>query len=289
MMDQKQLKETRVLAARIRLNILEMIKHAGSGHMGGSLSIVEVLADLYENHMHVNPQNPKDEDRDVLVLSKGHAGPALYSALCAKGFFDRDMLFTLNQGGTHLPSHPDRQKTPGVDMTTGSLGQGCSTAIGMALAQRKKGINRRTYLICGDGELDEGQCWEAFMFLGAKKIDNVTVFIDANKKQLDGWCTDVMNPFSLEEKMKAFGFHAVTVDGGDLEAIDAAIEEAKSIRNMPTAIVLDTIKGQGVPVFENMMMNHSVRFTDPDVVKQTNEAIEGLRTFIQGETALCTL
>lgn len=286
-MNQIQSAENRILAARIRIHILEMISHFGSGHVGGSLSVAETLAVLYNQFMHYDPENPDDPDRDVVVLSKGHAGPALYSVLAEKGFFDPEMLLTLNQGGTHLPSHPDRMKTPGVDMTTGSLGQGTSTAAGMALAVKKRQMDRYVYCIVGDGELNEGQCWEAFQFMASYPLNNCIVLIDNNKKQLDGCTRDVLNPFSIEAKMKAFGFYVQSVDGSDVDAISQAIEKVHSVKDQASCIVLDTIKGQGVPYFENMISNHSVRFNNEEVISKTREAISHQRELIAMEEAAC--
>lgn len=282
-MDQNQLKELQVFAAKLRKDILEMLEHRGYGHLGGSLSIVELMSVLYGKQLHVDPKQPQMEDRDMVVLSKGHAGPAWYCALAEKGFFDKAWLNTLNDGGTNLPSHPDRTKTPGVDMTTGSLGQGTSAAAGIATGLRMKGSDRYVYLIVGDGELNEGQCWEAFQYLANYKLNNCIVIIDDNKRQLDGYTKDIMNPFSIEDKMKAFGFHTKTVKGNDIEAIDAAIEEAKAVKDQAVCIVLDTIKGQGVPFFEEMLSNHSVKFNTEEILNANHEAIAELNAFIEKE------
>ncbi|MFV0393857.1 MAG: transketolase [Coprobacillaceae bacterium] len=212
-MDKKELDALKKLSANIRIDILKMISHIGQGHIGGSLSIVEVLSVLYGNCMQHNPKRPNDENRDRLVLSKGHAGPALYSTLANVGYFDKEMLYTLNQGGTNLPSHPDKNKTPGVDMTTGSLGQGISVAAGIAKGLKMKKSNNYVYAIVGDGELNEGQCFEAFQFIAHYQLDNCIVFIDDNKKQLDGTTKETMNPFSIVDKMKPFGFHVKEVKG----------------------------------------------------------------------------
>ena len=210
------------------------------------------------------------------MLSKGHAGPAWYSVLAERGFFDRDMLFTLNDGGTNLPSHPDRTKTPGVDMTTGSLGQGCSTAAGIATALAKKGSDAYTYLIVGDGELNEGQCWEAFQYIANYKMDNLIVFIDDNKRQLDGWTKDIMNPFDYVAKMQSFGFYTQKVNGQDVVAVDAAITEAKQHKGEALCIVLDTVKGAGVKAFEEMESNHAPKFNTPELKKTAQDAVDAL-------------
>ena len=282
-LETSQLKELQVFAAQLRMDILEMLEHRGYGHLGGSLSIVELMSVLYGKQLHVDPKNPKMEDRDMVVLSKGHAGPAWYCALAEKGFFDKEWLMTLNNGGTRLPSHPDRTKTPGVDMTTGSLGQGTSAAAGIATGLRMKESSRYVYMIVGDGELNEGQCWEAFQYVAHYKLNNCIVIIDDNKRQLDGYTKDVMNPFSIPDKMKAFGFDVQVVKGNDIEAIDAAIEQAKAVKDQAVCIVLDTIKGQGVPYFEEMVSNHSVKFNSDEVIYETHKAIADLKQFIEKE------
>ena len=284
-MDNQELKQLKVMAAKIRLDVLELLKHRGYGHMGGSLSIVELMAVLYGKVLHIDPADPKMEERDMVVLSKGHSGPAWYAALAERGFFEKEKLMTLNDGGTMLPSHPDRIKTPGVDMTTGSLGQGTSSAAGIALGQKMKGSKRFTYLIVGDGELNEGQCWEAFMFIAAKKLNNCIVFIDDNKKQLDGYTKDILNPFDYVKKMEAFGFSVQKVKGDDVEAIYNAIEKAKQNTESANCIVLDTIKGQGVQYFEELMGNHSVKFNNDEINNATDKAIEELKAYIEKEEA----
>ena len=284
-MEQIEVKKLQVLAAKIRLDVLQLLKHRGYGHMGGSMSIVELMAVLYGKELHVDPSNPDMEDRDMVVLSKGHAGPAWYSALAERGFFDKEKLMTLNDGGTMLPSHPDRTKTPGVDMTTGSLGQGTSSAAGIALGQKMKGSNRYTYLIVGDGELNEGQCWEAFMLIAAKNLNNCIVIIDDNKKQLDGYTKDILNPFDYAEKMKAFGFNVQTVKGNDVQAIAQAIDKAKENTQSANCIILDSIKGQGVRYFEELAGNHSVKFNNDEINKATDDAIAELQAFIEKEEA----
>ena len=258
-----------------------MLVHCGQGHLGGAMSLVETMAVLYGKQLHVDPQDPHMEDRDKVVLSKGHAGPVWYATLAEKGFFPKDWLFTLNQGGTNLPSHPDRLKTPGVDMTTGSLGQGTSSAAGIATGQKLKESNRYTYLIVGDGELNEGQCWEAFQYLANYKLNHCIVIIDDNKRQLDGYTKDVMNPFSIPDKMKAFGFHTQVVKGDDLEAIDDAIETAKQVQDQAVCIVLDSTKGRSVKYFEDMKANHSVKFNNDEVINEAKKAIDGYKTWLK--------
>lgn len=249
-------KELEILALKIRIGTVEAIKSRGFGHIGGSLSVADALAVLYGAVMNVDPQNPSKPDRDKLVCSKGHAGPAVYAALALKGYFPYEELKTLNQPGTKYPSHCDRNKTIGVDMTTGSLGQGTSLAVGMAYGDRLQGINARTYLIVGDGEANEGQVWEAAMFTAAKKVTNLVWLIDWNKKQLDGFTKDILDPFDFEEKFRAFGFDAVTVDGNDVEQVYNVL--TRPVGDKPLAVVLDTVKGKGVPEVETAAGNHSM-------------------------------
>jgi transketolase len=281
-MEQQQLKDLKVLSAKIRRDVLQMLEKRGYGHMGGSLSIVELMSVLYGKQLRIDPKNPDWEQRDMVVLSKGHAGPAWYSALAEKGFFDKEWLNTLNDGGTNLPSHPDRLKTPGVDMTTGSLGQGTSAAAGIATGFRMSGTDQYVYLIVGDGELNEGQCWEAFQYIAHYKLNHCIVIIDENKRQLDGTTEEVMNPFSIADKMKSFGFHTTTVKGNDEEAIDDAINEAKEVKDQAVCIVLDSVKGAGVPYFEQMAGNHSVKFNNDEILEANHKAIEELTEFIEG-------
>ena len=243
-------------ATQIRIGVVEEMRARGFGHIGGSLSVCDVLSVLYEGVMRYKPEDPKWPERDKLVVSKGHAGPAVYATLALKGFFPYDMLATLNQPGTNLPSHCDKNKTPGVDMTTGSLGQGTSLAVGLALGDKLAGRDSKTFLIVGDGELNEGQCWEAAMFTAAKKLTNITWIIDDNKRQLDGWTANVLNPFNFEEKFRAFGFDAVTVKGDDVMGLYAAL--TAPVGDKPKAIVLDSVKGAGVADVVNTFGNHSM-------------------------------
>lgn len=280
-MNDKELKKLKTLSASIRLDVLKMLKNLGYGHLGGSLSIVELMSVLYGKQLNYQADNPKWNQRDMVVLSKGHAGPGWYSALAESGFFPREELYTLNQGGTNLPSHPDRIKTPGVDMTTGSLGQGTSSAAGLATAIKMKGENRYVYLIVGDGELNEGQCWEAFQYIASYKLNNLIVIIDENKKQLDGPTKEIINPFDIAKKMEAFGFKTLRVKGNDEVAIDEAIDSLKQVKDSAVCIVLDTIKGQGVPYFEAMASNHSVKFNSDATNEAANEAIKQLEAFIE--------
>lgn len=264
-MDNVKQQDLKRLALRIRIGVTEQIKARGFGHIGGSLSIADLLAVLYGGEMRYDAKNPDWPERDKLVCSKGHAGPAVYAALAVSGFFPYDMLYTLNQPGTKLPSHCDHSMTPGVDMTTGSLGQGTSLAVGMALGDKLKGRDSRTFLVVGDGEANEGQVWEAVMFACAKKLDNLYLFLDNNKKQLDGPVNEVLDIGGFEEKFKAFGFDTQLVPGNDVNEIAAAIERAKAVKGKPHALVLDTIKGAGIPEVEQTAANHSMQ-PKPEVV-----------------------
>jgi len=256
MLDEMKKKELERLALQIRIGTVESIKSRGFGHIGGSLSIADTLAVLYGAVMKFDPKNPKWEDRDKLVCSKGHAGPAIYATLGLMGFYPYDDIKTLNQPGTNFPSHCDRKKTPGIDMTTGSLGQGTSEAVGMALGDRLKGRDSRTFLIVGDGEADEGQVWEAAMFTAAKKVNNLVWLLDNNKKQLDGYTKDVLDTFDFRAKFEAFGFDAVRIDGNDIGQLYDAL--TKKATDKPIAIILDTVKGKGVTEVEETMSNHSM-------------------------------
>lgn len=276
-MDKQTRSKLEVLAATIRIDTIEAIRKIGAGHIGGSLSIVELLAVLYGKQMTYDAKNPNWEARDRLVISKGHAGVAWYSTLAEVGFFDKEWLMTVNQGGTKLPSHPDRTKTPGVDATTGSLGQGTSVAAGMATGLKMQKNDAYVYLIVGDGELNEGQCWEAFQYIAHFKLNNCIVIIDENKKQLDGSTEEIMNPFDIAEKMRAFGFKTSRVKGNDMAAIDQAIEDCKAVEDQAVCLVLDTIKGQGVKYFEEMDANHSVKFDNEAILEETDKILADLR------------
>jgi transketolase len=223
--------------------------------------------------MSVDPEQPLWEERDRLVLSKGHSGPALYAALALKGYFPHDELKTLNRGGTKLPSHCDRLKTPGIDMTTGSLGQGVSCAMGIAAGIRMKGLPSYTYLIVGDGELQEGQVWEGIQFAAHQKLDHLIAFVDDNKKQLDGWVTDICNPFDLKDKFVSFGWHALRVKGYDVREIYHAVEQAKQEEGKPSVIILDTLKGKGCCFAENADFNHYMNVTE-DMAEEAIRVIE---------------
>ena len=259
-MDKAELLKLKKGSAAIRLEAVKMLKWRRYGHLGGAMSIIELLSVLYNKQMKHDPKNPKWDERDYVVLSKGHAGPGLYATLAVQGYFDKEMLYTLNEGGTNLPSHPDRTKTPGVDATTGSLGQGTSVAAGLAYSIRMEQSSQKVYLIVGDGELNEGQCWEAFQFIAHNKLNEVIVIIDWNKKQLDGPIEQILNPFSIAKKMEAFGFHVIECDGKDEESISNAIDAAKEVKDSAVCIVMDTIKAQGVPYYYDRSDSHSPKF-----------------------------
>ncbi|MDE6549953.1 MAG: transketolase [Clostridia bacterium] len=250
-MDSQKLSFLQDKAAQIRKITIEMIGRLGSGHVGGSLSIVDVLTDIYYNVGNMSAAHPDDPNRDRVVVSKGHAGPALYAVLADKGYFPIDNIKTLNQGGTSLPSHCDMNKTVGVDMTAGSLGQGLSCAVGMALAAKMDKKSYRTYCIIGDGESQEGQIWEALMYAGNMGLDNLTIFIDYNRMQIDGYTDEINSLEPLPDKYKAFNLNTLRVDGHDIAAIDDAIAKAKAATGKCTVIILDTIKGHGVPWAED--------------------------------------
>ena len=270
-MEKDKLEELKLLSAKIRKDVLEMLEKRGYGHMGGSLSIVELMSVLYGKQLRYDAKNPDWEERDMVVLSKGHSGPAWYSVLAEKGFFDREWLFTLNDGGTKLPSHPDRLKTPGVDMTTGSLGQGTSAAAGIATGFKMNKTDQYVYLIVGDGELNEGQCWEAFQFIAHHNLNNLVTFVDYNKQQLDGTLEEIIRPFSFTEKFNAFGFEAVQVKGDDIEGIYSLLKDKRSESQKPLAIILDSKKGQGVKYIEDLKNSHHLRLTD--VIKDEIEKV----------------
>ena len=248
-------------AKEIRKHTLFAIGNLGVGHIGGALSIVELLALLYGKTMRIDPQNPTWEDRDLLVLSKGHAGPALYATLALKGFFPIEELQTLNHGGTNLPSHCDRTRTVGIDMTTGSLGQGLSAACGLAYGGKLDGKKVFVYAIIGDGESQEGQNWEAALFAAHNKLDNLIAFTDYNKMQIDGTTDEIMSLGDIEAKWKAFGWHTQRCDGHDLDAMDKAIERAQAQTGQPSMIILDTVKGKGAFFCEGDVGNHNMAFT----------------------------
>jgi len=282
---ENEAKDLKVVAEGIRLVTLQTLGNIGFGHIGGAMSIIETLAALYCGELKSDSQNPDRPDRDRLVMSKGHAGPALYATLCLRGFFPKDMLLQLNQGGGSLPSHCDMHKTPGIDMTTGSLGQGMSTAIGLAIGSRLSNIDNYTYLILGDGECNEGQVWEGAMFAAHHELGRLIAFVDWNKQQLDGFTKDILDMGDIGEKFKAFGWHTQTVDGHDPDRIKTAIIDAKSIKDIPSVIILDTIKGYGCNFADAVESNHHVNFTKEQMDKAIEDAtqkLEYVRTLAGG-------
>jgi transketolase len=252
------IRDLELFAAKIRYETVKQVGKRGFGHLGGALSVVDALAVLYSGVMKIDPSNPTMEGRDKLVMSKGHAGPALYSTLALKGFFPMDWLDTLNQPGTKLPSHCDKKLTPGIDMTTGSLGQGASTACGLALAQKLDEDGGRTYLFVGDGEINEGQVWEATLFANQQKLGNLTMFVDHNRKQLDGTTEEIMELGDIASKFASFGWHTQTIDGSSVEAISEAVKVAGEVPDKPSCIVLNTVKGAGVSCVEEIEYNHHI-------------------------------
>ena len=243
-------------ACKVRMGAVEAVFCAKSGHPGGSLSAADILTYLYFAEMNVDPKNPKMETRDRFVLSKGHVAPGLYSTLAHKGFFPVEELKNLRKIGSFLQGHPDMKKTPGVDMSTGSLGQGISAACGMAKAAKIKGESHRVYALLGDGEIQEGQVWEAAMFAAHYKLDNICFIVDNNGLQIDGNVADVMSPYPIDEKFEAFGFHAINVDGHDFDQLEKAFNEAKTVTGKPTVIIAKTVKGKDVSFMENQASWH---------------------------------
>ena len=255
-MDAKLKNELSVTAKNIRKHVIEGTYNAKSGHPGGSLSIADMLAYLYFVEMKVDTANPKAENRDRFVLSKGHAAPALYGALAEKGFIPVEDIKTLRKSDSYLQGHPNMNYVPGVDMSTGSLGQGISAAAGMALGSKLKGDAFRVYTMLGDGEIEEGQVWEAAMFAAAKKLDTLVAIVDNNNLQIDGTIEEVNSPYPIDEKFAAFGWHVINIDGHDFDQIEAAFNEAKTVKGKPTAIIAKTVKGKGVSFMENAVNWH---------------------------------
>ena len=258
-------------ACHIRMGVIEGTHSAKCGHPGGSLDIAELLSYLYFVEMNIDPKDPKKADRDRLVLSKGHAAPALYAALAERGYFPVEDLKTLRKIGSYLQGHPNMNETPGVDMSTGSLGQGVSAAAGMALAAKYQGKDCRVYTLLGDGEIQEGQVWEAFMLAHHYKLDNLCVIIDNNGLQIDGNIADVMSPYPIPEKLKAFGFEVAEIDGHDFEQMEAAFAKAKETKGVPFAIVMKTTKGKGVSYMENQAGWHGKAPNDEEYEKAMTE------------------
>ena len=274
--------ELQKMAVEVRKNLLIGLHAAKAGHPGGSLSAADIFTYLYFEEMNVDPKNPKWEDRDRFVLSKGHTAPGLYATLALKGFFPVEEMTTLRKLGSRLQGHPCVQYTPGIDMSSGSLGQGISAAVGMALSAKMDGKEYRTYTLLGDGEIQEGQVWEAAMMAGHRKLDNLCVIVDNNNLQIDGAIDAVCSPYPIDKKFEAFNFHVINIDGNDFDQIDAAFKEAKATKGMPTAIICKTIKGKGVSFMENQAGWHGMAPND----EQFAQAMEELEK--AGE-ALCQM
>lgn len=255
-MEEAMKKELKIFAAKARMGVLEGVYNAKAGHPGGSLSICDLLSVLYNNELRVDPKNPKAQDRDRLVLSKGHAAPAVYAALALKGFFPEADIKTLRKSDSYLQGHPNMDKVPGIDMSTGSLGQGISAAVGMALGAKLDKADYRVYTILGDGEIEEGQVWEAAMFAGNRGLDNLVAFIDNNNLQIDGTMEEVNAPYPIAEKFAAFNWNTIEIDGHDYDAIEAALAAAKACKGKPTAVVMKTVKGKGVSFMEDAVGWH---------------------------------
>ena len=280
-MNERKLRQLTELSKEARQLLTKMIGQIGVGHVGGSLSLIEALVYLYYEEMRVRPEEPGWPDRDRIVLSKGHAGPALYTLLAMKGYFDKETLLTLNQPGTRLPSHCDMKLTTGIDMTAGSLGQGLSAAVGMALAARMERKDYRVYCIVGDGEQQEGQIWEAAMAAGFYRADNLIAFVDNNKLQLDGSLEEVMSPYPIGEKFnavrpldkrwEAFGWATLCIDGHNFSDLEAALTHARTIKKRPTAIIMATVKGKGLSVAEGKLSSHNMPLSPEDVAAALQE------------------
>ena len=273
--------ELQKMANEVRKGIVTGVHAAKAGHPGGSLSAADLFTYLYFEEMNVDPKNPQDPDRDRFVLSKGHTAPGLYATLAHKGYFPVEDLVTLRHIGSHLQGHPCMQHTPGLDMSSGSLGQGISAAVGMALSAKLRNKSYRVYTLLGDGEIQEGQVWEAAMFAGARKLDNLVVIVDNNGLQIDGKIEDVCSPYPIDKKFEAFNFHVINVaDGNDMDQLKAAFDEAKEVKGMPVAIVMKTVKGKGVSFMENQASWHGTAPND----EQYAVAMEDLKKV---EEALC--
>lgn len=261
-MDLLREKELKKIACKVRMGVIEGVHSAKAGHPGGSLSSADIITYLYFEHMNIDPKNPKKADRDRFVLSKGHAAPALYAALAERGFFDVSLLTSLRKIGSVLQGHPDMKQIPGVDMSTGSLGQGISTAVGIALSAKHFKDNYRVYSVLGDGETEEGQVWEAAMFAANKKLDNLVAFVDLNNLQIDGTIDEVNSPKPIDKKFEAFGWNVICINGNDFNEIESALKSAEQVKGKPTAIIAQTVKGKGVSFMENAVGWHGVAPND---------------------------
>ncbi|MCY6371384.1 transketolase [Clostridium ganghwense] len=269
MNNEEMVKEFEKFAIKIRIETIKEVAELGFGHLGGAMSIVDTLAVLYGGVMKIDSKNPKWEERDWLVCSKGHAGPAIYASLAMKGYFPMEQLKTLNKPGTKLPSHCDRNLTTGIDMTTGSLGQGSSAAVGIALGHKLDKKDNYTYLVLGDGEIQEGQVWEAVSCAAQQKLDNLITFVDYNKQQLDGYLKDINDMGDIKAKFESFNWHAQEIDGSSVKEIYEAIQKAKEAKGKPSVIVLDTVKGAGCCFAEGILNNHHMTVS----MEQAEEAI----------------
>ena len=270
-MTANEIKELSILACKVRMGVIESTHAAKCGHPGGSLSAADMFTYLYNKELNIDPANPKWENRDRFVLSKGHCAPGLYAALAQRGFFPVEDLLTLRKAGSYLQGHPNMNTVPGVDMSTGSLGQGISAACGMALAAKVQGKDYRVYTLLGDGETQEGQVWEACMFAAHYKLDNLVVIIDNNGLQIDGDITKVMNPYPYKDKLEGFGFHVEAINGHDFNEIEAALNAAKTVQGKPTAIVMKTVKGKDVSFMENNAGWHGVAPNDAQYEQAMSE------------------
>ena len=270
-MTPQEIKELKITACKVRMGVVEATHGAKAGHPGGSLSAADLFTYLYFKEMNVDPKNPKWEDRDRFVLSKGHTAPGLYSALALRGFFPVEDLPTLRHIDSYLQGHPNMNTVPGVDMSTGSLGQGISCACGMALGAKHQGKAFRVYTLLGDGEIQEGQVWEACMFAAHYKLDNLCVIVDNNGLQIDGDVAKVMSPYPIVDKLAAFGFHVEAIDGHDFEQLEAAMNTARATKGQPTAIVMKTTKGKGVSYMENQAGWHGKAPNDAEYVQAMQE------------------
>ncbi len=275
-MDAAIMKELQITACKARISIIEGVHAAKAGHPGGSLSCVDILTYLYYKELNVDPKNPDMENRDRFVLSKGHAAPALYAVLAEKGFFDKSLIKTLRQIGSILQGHPDMKKIPGVDMSTGSLGQGISCAVGMALSSKHFGSGFNVYTVLGDGEIEEGQVWEAAMFAGNKGLSNLTAFVDYNNLQIDGTVEEVNSPAPIDKKFEAFGWHTIIIDGHNFEEIEKALAEAKTV-DKPVCIIAKTVKGKGVSYMENAVNWHGAAPNDELAAQALEELKQQLK------------
>lgn len=281
-MEQSKRKELQLTAAKARLLGVQMVHDAASGHPGGSMSCMDVLTYLYFAEMHVDPKNPHDPERDRFVMSKGHCSPAVYPTLALRGFFPIEDLKMFRRIDGHMSGHVEMKYVPGVDMSTGSLGQGISCAVGMALGLKLQGKTSRVYTLLGDGEIQEGQVWEACMAAAHYKLDNLCIIVDNNGLQIDGNVADVMSPYPIVEKLEAFGLHTIAIDGHDFDSIEAAMNEAKTVKGQPTAIVMHTVKGKGISFMENQAGWHG-KATNPEEYAQACAELKAALAELEGK------